>query len=90
MESAMKAKDWAGVILAILGLLGVAGSVAVWAGDQHWVVASTFTKALKQMDINSLDRQITFLQIKIDEDEATRSETIYIKTLKQQLRSLQN
>lgn len=87
---AVKIREWIQIVIAMLALVGLAGSVGVWAGDQRWVVASTFAKQIEQIEINALDRQITFLQIKINENEATKSERIYIESLKQQLRALQN
>ena len=53
-------------------------------------VAKNLKDQLDLIQINSLDKQITFLQIKIDQDEATQSEKIFIQTLRQQLRQLKS
>lgn len=53
------------------------------------VASKEIYEKIEQLDINSLDRQITFLQIKIDQQEATTSEKIYIEALRLQLRALQ-
>ncbi|MCK5336003.1 MAG: hypothetical protein KAQ67_07565 [Gammaproteobacteria bacterium] len=85
----MKFKEWLQVIATMLILVTTAGSVGVWAGDHRWVTASNLDKIIVQLEINALDRQITFLQIKVNQGEASNSEKIYMETLKQQLRAMQ-
>ncbi len=81
-------KDWTGFVYSVLVILVMMGTVGVWAGDQRWVVAEVLTTKVRQLEINQLDREITFLLIKIQQGEASSSEMIYIKTLEQQLRAL--
>ena len=85
----MKFKEWLQVIATMLILVATTGSVGVWAGDHRWVTVSNLDKIIVQLEINALDRQITFLQIKVNQGEATNSEKIYMETLKQQLRTMQ-
>ena len=82
----MKIKEWITVIAAIMVIVSMAGAAGVWAGDQRWVTAAQINQKLDKIEINALGRQITFLQTKIDENEASKSEKIYIKFLRQQLR----
>ena len=84
----MKFKEWLQIIATMLILVTTTGSVGVWAGDHRWVTASNLNKIMAQLEINVLDRQITFLQIKVNQGEASTSEEIYIDTLKQQLRAM--
>ena len=84
----MKIKDWITAIASILASATIVGAVGIAAGDTRWVTAETFDKRIDKIEINALDRQITFLQIKINQGEATTSERIYIEALKQQLRAL--
>lgn len=80
----MRFKDWVQILTAMLILITATGSLAVWAGDKRWVTVNR----LEEMEVNQLDREITFLQIKINEGEASSSERIYIQTLRQQLRAM--
>lgn len=85
----MKFKEWLQVIATMLILVATTGSAIVWAGDHRWVIAINLDKKIAQLEINALDRQITFLQIKVEQGEASNSEKIYMLTLKQQLRAMQ-
>ncbi len=69
-----------------IALLSSSGTVGVWAASQYFVTH----EALKHQEIMQLDREITYIQIKIDQNEATKSEMIYIETLKQQKRALES
>ena len=46
------------------------------------------TKQLESFRINDLDAQITFLKIKVEQGEASKSEEIILPTLERQLREL--
>lgn len=81
----MQSKEWIGVIGTCVTLMGAAGGIGVWAADQRYVTHD----AVKSLEANRLDREITYLEIKIQQNEATNSEKIYIETLKQQLRALE-
>jgi len=68
-----------------------------FAGDFRWVTHSKFdlaassaTRALAQLEINQLDRQITFIRTKVRVGEATNSEKIILPELERQLRELQS
>ena len=86
--------DWIRSMAAVLVIVFV--SVG-FAGDFRWlkisdfeVASSEFAKALSQLEINQLDRQITFLQTKVRVGEATSSERIILPELERQLRELQS
>lgn len=81
----MNLRDWIGVVSTVAVLTGALGGVGVWAADQRYIT----NEAAKALEINRLDREITYIQIKIDQGEATNSERIYIETLKQQKRALE-
>ena len=85
----MKFKEWLQIISTMLILVVTGGSAIVWAGDHRWVTASNLDKIIVQLEINALDRQITFLQIKVNQGEASNSEKIYMQALEQQLRAMQ-
>lgn len=86
----MKIKEWVSVIAAILVILSAGGAVGVWAADQRYVVAADLSAQLLNMQIADLDNQITLLQIKATNNEASQSEKIYLESLKQQLRALKS
>lgn len=46
-------------------------------------------ESLKSIQIETLDREITFLKIKKEQGEASKSEAIYLETLMQQKRALE-
>jgi len=86
--------NWIKSLAAVLVIVGM--SVG-FAGDFRWVTHSKFdlavssaTKALAQLEINQLDRQITFLQTKVRLGEATNSEHVILPELERQLRELQS
>jgi len=88
-------KDWMGLFYSILAVTVLLGTASITAGDIRWnqsleiaQLAEKLNNKIDQKEINKLDRDITFLQIKIDEGESTSSDRIYIKTLQQQLRAL--
>ena len=83
-------KYWIDFSKSLVGLTVIIGVAGVWAGDQRWMTVSAGEKLVEKLEINTLDRQITFLHIKIDQGEATDSEKIWVKTLEQQLRALKN
>jgi len=51
-------------------------------------VSDDLSLKLALIEINNLDSRITFLKIKVGQDEATASEKIYLQTLERQLREL--
>jgi len=86
--------NWIRSLAAVLVIVFI--SVG-FAGDFRWVTHSKFdlavssaAKALLQLEINQLDRQITFLQTKVGIGEATNSEKIILPELERQLRELQS
>ena len=81
----MRLVEWAGVIAATLTMIGTAGAGGVWIADQRYVTQ----ESIKALEINRLDREITYIKIKKDQNEATNSEIIYLETLKQQKRALE-
>ncbi len=90
-------KDWTEFIKSLFAMLVIVGAVGAWAGDVLFVtdaeleiVQTKLYKKIGQTEINQLDREITFLQIKINQNEATASERIYIETLRQQYRTMVN
>ena len=83
-------KQWIELVSKTLGLLAIIGGAIVWAGDTRYLLVMDFKSYTQQQEITELDREITYLQIKIDQDEASKSEQIYIETLRQQLRALKN
>lgn len=83
-------KYWAEFLKTLLGLIIIIGIAGVWAGDQRWMTVAASEQLISNLEIRQLDRQITFLQIKIDQGEATSSDKIWIQTLRQQLRALKN
>lgn len=80
----MNIKDWVGVIASMFALVGTAGAAGTWVADQRYVTQDT----MLVKEIRQLDREATFLRIKKDQGEATKSEQIYLQTLEQQLRDL--
>ena len=82
----MNIKEWLSVIAVSIALMSSALAGGKWLADQHYVTQ----EGLIINRINDLDDRITFLQIKIDQQEASNSEKIYIEALKQKLRSLQS
>ena len=50
----------------------------VWAADQRYVT----NEAMVLRDYRELNREITFIEIKIKTGEATKTEQIYLQTLK--------
>ena len=90
-------KDWMEFIKSVFATSIVLGTVGVWAGDLYFAtdddlhrVSVEITQKINQGEINQLDREITFLAIKITQKEATTAEHIYIETLKLQLRAMKN
>jgi hypothetical protein len=81
----MNSKDWLGILATVLTLLAGTGAAGIWAADQRYVTQDS----IKAIEINRLDREITYIKIKIDQGEATDSEKIYIETLKQQKRAME-
>lgn len=88
---------WVGFLKNLLGLVIIIGGTVAIAGDFRWVTNHKFelasslqTKALAQLEINQLDRQITFIQIKVRTNEATNSEKIILPELERQLRELKD
>lgn len=81
----MTIKDWIYIIGAVVSLMATAGGAGIWAADKRYITQ----EAMQVKEMRDLDREITYIQIKIDQQEATNSERIYIQTLKQQLRDLQ-
>lgn len=86
--------NWVKSLAAVVVIVGV--SVG-FAGDLRWVshtkfdlAASSASQALAQLEINQLDRQITFLRTKVRVGEATNSEKIILPELERQLRELQS
>jgi len=86
--------NWFKSLAAVLVIVGM--SVG-FAGDYRWVTHSQFdlavssaAKALAQLEINQLDRQITFIRTKVRVGEATNSEKIILPELERQLRELQS
>jgi len=86
--------DWVRSLAAVLVIVFV--SVG-FAGDFRWVTHSKFdlavssaAQALAQLEINQLDRQITFIRTKVRVGEATNSEKIILPELERQLRELQS
>ena len=81
----MNIADWIKLIAVIVGLMSTAGGIGVWAADQRYVTSED----LRSLEINRLDREITYIEIKVQQDEATNSERIYVESLKQQKRALE-
>ena len=86
--------DWVRSLSAVLVIVFV--SVG-FAGDFRWlqisdfeIAASSAAKALAQLEINQLDRQITFIRTKVRVGEATSSEQIILPELERQLRELKD
>lgn len=69
----------------IFGLLAIIGGGLVWAGDQRWVT----NDSMLFRDYRELTRQITLIEIKIKNNEATRSEESYLPFLKQEKDALE-
>ncbi len=90
-------EGWVGFLKNLIGLIIIIGGAVAIAGDMRWVTnykfdlaSSAQTRALAQLEINQLDRQITFLQIKVRTNEATGSERIILPELERQLRELKD
>ncbi len=81
----MNIKDWIGVIASSLAIVGTAGATGKWAADQYYWTKDDARASEKRQ----LDREITYIEVKIQQQEATNSELIYVETLKQQLRALE-
>jgi len=88
---------WVGFLKNLIVLLIIIGGAVGFAGDFRWVTNQKFeyassvqTKALAQLEINQLDRQITFIHIKVRTNEATTSEIIILPELERQLRELKD
>jgi hypothetical protein len=81
----MTVRDWLYVVTAMVGLIGTAGSTLVWAANQHYVTQ----ESMLVKEIRDLDREITYIEIKKQTGEATQSEIIYVESLKQQKRALE-
>lgn len=78
------------VVLLILvgGAVGAGGDLRWVTHENFKLAASVQANALAQLEINQLDRRITFLQIKVQTNEATNSEVIILPELERQLREL--
>ena len=90
-------QGWVGFLKNLVGLIIIIGGAVAIAGDFRWVTNNKFdlassdqTKALAQLEINQLDRQITFLRTKVRTNEATNSEKIILPELERQLRELKD
>lgn len=81
----MTLKDWLASVAIMLSLLGTTAAAGGWMLDQIYVRQ----ESLKSIQIETLDREITFLKIKKEQGEASKSEAIYLETLMQQKRALE-
>ncbi len=82
----MNIRDWISVVVMSVGLIGSAGAGGKWLADQHYVTRDD----ARAQEIRELDREITFIDIKVSQGEATNSERIYVESLRQQLRALKD
>ena len=78
-------------------MIAIIGSGVVFAGNYQWVTHEKFdlamssqTKALANLEIRALRRQISFLKTKVRENEATNSERIILPELERQLQDLED
>ncbi len=84
-------------IKSLIGVAILVGGGVVIAGNYQWVTNDKFdlamssqTKALAFLEIRALRRQISFLQTKVRENEATNSERIILPELERQLEDLED
>ena len=68
----------------VITILAVVGAAGVWAADTRYVQ----NDQLLQMRLDQLESQMTLLRIKADQGEATRSELIFLETIKDQVQRI--
>lgn len=81
-------KSLAGVLVIVFISVGFAGDFRWVTNTKFELAANSAAQALAQLEINQLDRQITFLKTKVRIGEATNSEKIILPELERQLRVL--
>ena len=81
----MKIGEWIGAAVGAATLISMAGAVVVYAGDTRWVTQ----ESMIQKEIRDLNKEITYIEIKEAEGEASKTERIYVETLKQQKEDLE-
>ena len=86
--------NWIKSLSAVMVIVSV---TIVFAGDFRWVSHDKFDLAMSEqsnsltyLEIRSLRREISFLDTKVRENEATNSERIILPELKRQLKDLED
>lgn len=83
-------KSLAGVLVIVFVSVGFAGDIRWVSHEKFDETVAEQTKSLAYLEIRSLRRQITFLDVKVQENEATTSERIILPELKRQLRDMED
>lgn len=77
-------------VLAAIGTIGT-GVIqsAVWAGDQRYVLQQEWQKSQVMSELRDLRRQRTLLRLKVDNDEASVVDGLYLQTLNDDIADLE-
>jgi len=83
-------KSLVSVLLIVLFTVGFAGDFRWVSHEKFDLAMSSSAKALLQLEINQLDRQITFIKTRIKKGEATDTDITVLPEFERQLRELKS
>lgn len=84
----LKPDNWVEFIKSLVYLLLIIATVGVWAADQRYVQVNQLKQAVQEINISRLSHEIALLKIKVQQNEATKSEKIILPLLETELETL--
>lgn len=74
--------DWAKKIREYVAFGIIIIGIGAWAGDTQWVPRGELETYFDRSELNRIEEQIQFLETKISQGEASKTDQLFIEALK--------